>query len=65
MCGLGWLVPSIAWSLIGWVWLYNIAWMFVLGAVRLITERFATYRTARQVKSTNLVNRPLHLHAAS
>ena len=25
MCGVGWLVPSISWSLIGWVWLYNIA----------------------------------------
>jgi H+-transporting ATPase len=29
MCGLGWLVPSIPRTLIGWVWAYNIAWMFV------------------------------------
>jgi len=59
MCGFGWLVPSIPWSLIGWVWVYNIAWMFVL-----LTERFATYRTAPQVTSAHLVNQPLRLQAA-
>jgi hypothetical protein len=48
---LGWLVPSIPWTLIGRMWAYNIAWMFVLGAVRLTTEPFAAYRTARQAKS--------------
>jgi len=65
MCGFGWLVPSIPWSLIGWVWVYNIAWMFVLGGVRLITERFTTYRTVRQVKSTQLMNQPLQPQTAS
>jgi H+-transporting ATPase len=65
MCGFGWLVPSIPWSLIGWVWLYNIAWMFVLGGVRLLTERFATYRTARQATSAYVVNEPLRLHAVA
>jgi len=64
MCGLGWLIPSIPWVLIGWVWIYNIAWMFVLGGVRLLTERFATYRTAEQVTSSRLVNEPLRLYAA-
>src|SRR5215472_3504499 len=59
MCGFGWLVPAIPWSLIGWVWIYNIAWMFVL-----LTERFATYRTAPQVTSAHLVNQPLRLQAA-
>ena len=39
MCGFGWLVPPIPWTVIGWVWAYNIAWMFVLGAVRLIAEK--------------------------
>ena len=57
MCGFGWLVPSIPWTVIGWVWVYNIAWMFVLGAVRLIAETFATYRTARQARSMRIVNR--------
>jgi H+-transporting ATPase len=65
MCGFGWLVPSIPWSLIGWVWLYNLAWMFVLGGVRLLTERFLTYRTTRQATSVDLVNQPLRLHAVA
>jgi len=65
MCGFGWLVPAIPWTLIGWVWLYNIAWMFVLGGVRLLTERFAAYRTARQARSMQIVNQSLRLHATS
>jgi H+-transporting ATPase len=65
MCGFGWLVPSIPWTLIGWVWLYNIAWMFVLGGVRLLSERFVAYRTARQARSMHIVNQSLRLHAAS
>jgi len=65
MCGFGWLVPPIPWTLIGWVVAYAIAWMFVLGAVRLLTERFSAYRTTRQAKSVQLVNQTLRLHAAS
>ena len=65
MCGFGLLVPPIPWTLIGWVWAYNIAWMFVLGGVRLITERFAAYRTARHSRSVDMVNQSLRLHAAA
>ena len=65
MCGLGLLVPAIPWSLIGWIWAYNIAWMFVLGAARLITERFSAYHTARQAKSMQLVNQELGHRAAA
>jgi H+-transporting ATPase len=65
MCGFGWLVPAIPWVLIGWVWAYNIAWMFVLGAVRLIAEAFATYRTARQARSVDMVSEPLGAELAS
>src|SRR6516162_6309799 len=65
MCGFGWLVPSISWSLIGWVLVYNIAWMFVLGGIRLLTERFAAYRTAQQARSMQIVNQSLRLHATS
>jgi H+-transporting ATPase len=65
MCGFGWLVPAIPWPVIGWVWAYNIAWMFVLGAVRLIAETFATYRTARQARSVRIVNQSLGPQAAA
>jgi hypothetical protein len=54
-----WLVSPISWTLIAAVWGYNLAWMFVLGAVRLVTERFATYRTARHLKSASLVYQSL------
>ena len=65
MCGFGWLVPQIPWPVIGWVWVYNIAWMFVLGAVRLTAETFATYRTARQARSVHIVNQSLGPQAAT
>jgi H+-transporting ATPase len=65
MCGFGWLVPEIPWTLIAWVWAYNIAWMFVLGGVRLITERFATYRTVRQARSVNMVSQSLRPQASA
>lgn len=63
MCAYGWLVEPISWALIAGVWAYNLVWMFVMGGVRLITERFADYRTARHLKSTAIVNQPLHPQA--
>ncbi|MGY3618281.1 plasma-membrane proton-efflux P-type ATPase [Bradyrhizobium sp. USDA 10063] len=65
MCGFGWLVPSTPWTLIGWVWVYNIVWMFVLGGIRMLAEHLAAYRTARQAKSARMVNQSLQLHAAA
>lgn len=62
MCGFGWLVPAIPWKLIGWVWVYLIAWLFILGGIRLIYDRFAHYRTTRQLKHTTLVNQSLQPH---
>jgi H+-transporting ATPase len=59
MCALGWLVESISWQLIAWVCAYSLAWMFLLGAVRLITERFVDYRTARHIRSLEIVNQSL------
>ena len=65
MCGFGWLVPAIPWILVAWVWVYIVAWMFVLGGIRLMTERFAAYRMTRQAASVRMVNQPLRLHAPS
>jgi hypothetical protein len=48
---------------IGWVWVYDIAWMRVLGGIRLLTERFAAHRTAKQVTSGH--DQPPRLQAAS
>jgi H+-transporting ATPase len=62
MCGFGWLVPAISWKLIAWVWLYLIAWLFVLGGIRLACDRFTSYRTARHQRSVDIINQSLQPH---
>ena len=59
LCVAGWLVAPISWKLIAAVWVYNVAWMFVMCGVRLVTELFADYRTARHLKNADIVNQAL------
>jgi H+-transporting ATPase len=37
--GAGSFVPALPWDVIGWVWIYNIVWMFVLDFVKLTLYR--------------------------
>lgn len=37
--GAGTFIPALPWDIIGWVWVYNIAWMFVLDFVKLAIYR--------------------------
>ena len=37
--GIGTVVPALPWDIIGWVWVYNIAWMFVLDLVKIALYR--------------------------
>lgn len=60
MCGFGWLVPAISWTLIGWIWVYLLIWLVVLGIVRIATERLMDDRLARRTRSAEIVNAPLH-----
>jgi H+-transporting ATPase len=39
MCGFGWFVTAIPWTIIGLVWVYMLAWMFVLDLVKLAIYR--------------------------
>ncbi|MCK5113414.1 MAG: plasma-membrane proton-efflux P-type ATPase [Phycisphaerae bacterium] len=40
LCGFGWgVVEAMPWYLIGWVWVYNFIWMFILDAAKLLTYR--------------------------
>ncbi|MGD2056878.1 MAG: metal-transporting ATPase, partial [Gammaproteobacteria bacterium] len=39
MCGFGWFVAALPWTIIGLVWLYMLAWMFVLDEVKLAIYR--------------------------
>ncbi|MGD9128075.1 MAG: plasma-membrane proton-efflux P-type ATPase [Planctomycetia bacterium] len=66
MCGFGILVPSLPWELIGLVYLYNIAWMFVLDYVKLgIYEYFnMAHRPRRHRKFLHRLNSSLHSHTS-
>jgi H+-transporting ATPase len=39
MCGLGWLVSPLPWTIIGLVWLYMLVWMLLLDQVKLAVHR--------------------------
>jgi H+-transporting ATPase len=65
MCGLGWLVPPIPWTLIGWVWLYNLLWLFALAGVRPAAEKLLAGGTARWQRSAQLVNEALQPQGAT
>ncbi|MES0884593.1 plasma-membrane proton-efflux P-type ATPase [Roseibium sp. SCP14] len=66
MCGFGWIVPKIAWTTIGWIWIYLLVWLCVLGIVRVALERLMDNRLSRRARSAEIVNAPLshhgHLH---
>jgi H+-transporting ATPase len=44
ICGFGWFVPAIPWTVIGLVWVYMLIWMVALDLVKL-----ALYRRLRHV----------------
>lgn len=60
MCGFGWLVPKISWTAIGWIWVYLLVWLGILGIVRIATERAIENRLHRRARSAEIVNAPLH-----
>jgi H+-transporting ATPase len=35
MAAFGWLVTPISWGLIGFIWLYNLAWLFVIDILKI------------------------------
>lgn len=59
MCGFGWFIEPISWTLIAWTCGYCLVWMFPLSAIRLLTDRYANYRTARHLKSVDMMNQSL------
>jgi H+-transporting ATPase len=65
ICGLGWLAPAIPWALIGWIWLYNVVWLFALAALRLATEKLLAGKSAGWARSAQFVNQPLQPYAPS
>ncbi|WP_419909982.1 plasma-membrane proton-efflux P-type ATPase [Hoeflea sp.] len=62
MCGFGWIVPQISWTVILWVWIYLIVWLCILGVVRVGMERLIDNRLDRRARLSEIVNAPLHQH---
>ena len=46
MCGFGWLVPSLSWTIIGLVWAYNLVWMVVQDIVKHVIDRIVDGRVS-------------------
>ncbi len=63
MCGFGWLVPAVPWTLIALVWLYVIVWMFVLDAAKLGLYRLVENRAGHHRRLLETVNKNLHPQA--
>lgn len=60
MTGFGWLVPQLPWNYIGWIWLYNLVWMFVLDFAKLATYHILDHKPKYKQKRLKIVNQYLH-----
>jgi len=59
MAANGWLVTRISWSLIGRIWLYNLAWLFVVDLVKLTLFHRSDMRESRQANWQKWFHSPL------
>ena len=59
MAANGWLVSKISWDLIGLIWAYNLAWLFVVDAVKVGLYRWFDARETRQTGWQRMFHRPL------
>lgn len=59
MSGFGWLVPAISWPMVGIVLAYNVAWVFAMSGVRIVTEQLSTHTTALRRKHHTFVHQNL------
>jgi H+-transporting ATPase len=63
MCGFGWLVPALPWKTIGWVWIYNLAWMVVQDFVKLGLYRIVDGVDFGATPMKGILKRPLDTFA--
>ena len=47
MCGLGWFVTAIPWTVIGMIWIYMLVWMLVLNVLKLAIYKHMHIGTAQ------------------
>ncbi len=62
MCAFGWLVPTLPWKLIGYVWIYNIIWMLIQDVIKLGIYRLIEDRATHKRRFLNTLNKSLHSH---
>ena len=65
MCGFGWLVPSLPWSVIGLVWVYNFVWVFIQDAVKVGVYYLIEDRPQHKQRFLKTVNQVLHGHGGA
>ncbi|MGO9110850.1 MAG: hypothetical protein ACLP9L_16640 [Thermoguttaceae bacterium] len=63
MCGFGWLVPPLPWTIVGWVWAYNLVWMVAQDIAKLVIYRVLDSCGAGPLSFVETLRRPLHSHA--
>jgi H+-transporting ATPase len=63
ICGFGWFVPALSMKVIALTWAYNLVWMGLLGAIRILTEGRLVGRRPRS-HHAELIGRRLHPHQA-
>ncbi len=63
MCGFGWFVPQLPWTVHALIWGYNICWMFISDIAKVVTYRLMDYRASHQTGFLDKLNGSLH-HAS-
>ena len=63
MCGFGWLVPPLPWTLIGWVWVYNLIWMVAQDLIKLVVYKGLELRRTHKTPFLSRLKQPLDFHA--
>jgi H+-transporting ATPase len=63
MCAFGWLVPALPWTVIGWVWVYNLIWIAIQDIVKLGLYRSMEAHSSGKGWFPRMLRRPLDPHA--
>jgi H+-transporting ATPase len=62
MSAMGWGVPALPWNLIGWVWIYNLAWMVVQDLIKVCVYRELDARASGTTSFLSRLRTHLHPH---
>jgi H+-transporting ATPase len=62
MAANGWLVTPISWRLIGYIWLFNLAWLFVIDLVKVALYHYYDKQAAGQESWQKQFHAPLNAY---